>query len=144
MFLEYSGFNNHDVTVVNPLQSGHALTVRYNDKMTKHGDGCRLAGMVFIPTVALQESAVLQIKKLGAALARHTGGVREDQAPLLEVGHPPVAGQRSPLYQQAPQHNKPNHWWSSTTLNIRTMCYNGKFPNNFILAFAFKYTLLLP
>ena len=74
--------------MVNPLQSalvsrastqdGHSLTVRYNDKMTKHREGCILAGMVFIPTVARQESAVLQIKKLGAVLARHTGGVRKD------------------------------------------------------------------
>ena len=77
-----------DVTVVNPLQTalvnraattpGHALTVRFNEKMTKHGEGCRQAGMVFIPMVVetlggWHESAILQIKKLGAALARHTG-----------------------------------------------------------------------
>ena len=41
-----------DITVVNPLQSamvrlaattpGHALTRRFNEKMTKHGEGCRL------------------------------------------------------------------------------------------------------
>jgi hypothetical protein len=46
--------------------------------MTKHGEGCRQAGMVFIPMVVetlggWHESAILQIKKLGAALARHTG-----------------------------------------------------------------------
>ena len=73
-----------DVTVVNPLQTelvsraGSALSVRFNEKMTKHGEGCRMAGMVFIPMVVetlggWQESAVVQLKKLGAALARQTG-----------------------------------------------------------------------
>ena len=52
--------------------------VRFREKMTKHGEGCRLAGMVFIPMVVetfggWEESAVAQLKKLGAALARHTG-----------------------------------------------------------------------
>ena len=46
--------------------------------MTKHGEGCRLAGMVFIPMMVetfggWEESAVMQLKKLGAALARYTG-----------------------------------------------------------------------
>jgi hypothetical protein len=83
-----------DVTVVNPLQTalvsraatraGHALTVRFNEKMTKHGEGCRLAGMVFIPMVVetfggWEESAVVQLKKLGAALARHIGEEESDK-----------------------------------------------------------------
>ena len=48
-----------DMSVVNPLQAalvtgaaatpGHALTKRYGEKMAKHGEGCRLAGMVFHP-----------------------------------------------------------------------------------------------
>ena len=60
-----------DVTVVNPLQTelviraGSALSVRFNEKMTNHGEGCMLAGMAFIPTV--EESAVMQLKKLGSA-----------------------------------------------------------------------------
>ena len=73
---------------MNPLQTqlvsraathaGHALEVRYGEKMTKHGEGCRVAGMVFIPMVVetfggWEESAADQITKLGAALARHTG-----------------------------------------------------------------------
>ena len=77
-----------DVTVVNPLQArmvdqaaahaGHSLTVRFNDKMTKHGEACRRAGMVFIPLVVetlggWEEQAEAQIKRLGAALARQTG-----------------------------------------------------------------------
>ena len=46
--------------------------------MTKHGEGCRLAGMVFIPMMVetfggWEESAVMQLKKLGAGLARYTG-----------------------------------------------------------------------
>ena len=77
-----------DVTVVNPLQTrmidqaaahaGHSLKVRFNDKMTKHGEDCRRAGMVFIPLVVetlggWEEQAEAQIKRLGAALARQTG-----------------------------------------------------------------------
>ena len=73
---------------MNPLQTqlvsraathaGHALEVRYSEKMTKHGEGCRVAGMVFIPMVVetfggWEESAADQITKLGGALARHTG-----------------------------------------------------------------------
>ena len=70
--------------MVNPLQTelvsraGSALSVRFNEKMTKHGEGCMLAGMAFIPMVVetlggWEESAVMQLKKLGSALARHTG-----------------------------------------------------------------------
>ena len=65
--------------MVNSLQStlisrvattaDHVLAVRYTDKMTKHGEGCRLAGRVFIPMVVetlggWQESAVLMIKRI--------------------------------------------------------------------------------
>ena len=52
-----------DVTVVNPLQAamvdqaavtaGHGLSVAYNRKMTKAGEACRKAGMVFIPMETL-------------------------------------------------------------------------------------------
>ena len=77
-----------DVTVVNPLQRllvvqaaarpGHALTTRFNEKMTKHGEACRRAGLAFVPLVVetlggWEELAEKQIKRLGAALARHTG-----------------------------------------------------------------------
>ena len=47
--------------------------------MTKHGERCRLAGMVFIPMVVdpfgrWEESAVVQLNKLGAALIQaHRG-----------------------------------------------------------------------
>ena len=77
-----------DVTVVNPLQAkfvdraadraGHALEARFNEKMTRHGQPCREAGLVFAPLVVetlggWEEQAVIQIKKIGAALARQTG-----------------------------------------------------------------------
>ena len=77
-----------DITVVNPLQialvnraatiAGHALTHRYNEKMTKHGEPCRLAGLVFFPLPVetlggWHDQTVQQVKKVGSALARHTG-----------------------------------------------------------------------
>ena len=46
-------------TVVTPLQAarltqaaptpGHALSTRHREKMSKHGEACRSAGMEFIP-----------------------------------------------------------------------------------------------
>ena len=77
-----------DVTVVNPLQRAlvdqaavhprHALDHRFSEKMSKHGEPCRVAGMVFIPLVVetlggWHEQAEQQIKRIGAALARQTG-----------------------------------------------------------------------
>ena len=77
-----------DVTVVNPLQRlfveqaaahpRYTLKTRFNDKMTKHGEDCRRAGLAFVPLVVetlggWEEQAERQIKRLGAALARHTG-----------------------------------------------------------------------
>ena len=77
-----------DITVVNPLQAafingaattpGHALTRRYAEKMTKHGEGCRRAGMVFLPLPVetlggWHDQTVAQVKRLGSALARQTG-----------------------------------------------------------------------
>ena len=57
---------------------GHALTGRYNEKMTKHGEGCRLAGMVFLPLPmetlgGWHDQTVSLVKRLGSALARQTG-----------------------------------------------------------------------
>ena len=66
--------------MVNPLQAalvtgaattpGHALSRRYNEKMSKHGEGCRLAGLVFIP---------LPVETLG-------GMARADCCPGEEAG----------------------------------------------------------
>ena len=77
-----------DVTVVNPLQRlmveqaaatpRYALKTRFREKMTRHGEDCRRAGLVFVPLVVetlggWEEQAEVQIKRLEAALARHTG-----------------------------------------------------------------------
>ena len=74
-----------DVTVVNPLQAalvnraattpGHALTHAYNRKMGQSGEACRRAGLVFTPMPmetlgGWHEQTVIQVKKLGSALAR--------------------------------------------------------------------------
>ena len=90
-----------DVTVINPLQTslvaqaaatpGHALNVAYNRKMTQSAEACRLEGMVFTPLVAetlggWHESAVEQVKKLGSALARHTGQEESDKIRHLYQG----------------------------------------------------------
>ena len=76
------------MSVVNPLQAalvnqaattpGHALSTRHREKMSKHGEACRSAGMEFIPMAVetmggWHEQTVGQVKKLGSALARQTG-----------------------------------------------------------------------
>ena len=77
-----------DVTVVNPLQAalvsqaadtpGHALKVAHKRKLDKSWQACNQQGIVFLPLAveslgAWHKSAILEIKKLGTALARHTG-----------------------------------------------------------------------
>ena len=77
-----------DVTVVHPLQDatraraaaepGYALTYAYNNKMRVTADLCDQQGISFIPIVAestggWHKVALEQFKKLGSALARHTG-----------------------------------------------------------------------
>ena len=77
-----------DVTITHPLQNltvaeaavtpGHAMSVAYERKMRGAGELCRGQGIAFIPVVAeslggLHGIAVREIKKIGAALARHTG-----------------------------------------------------------------------
>ena len=57
---------------------GHALNVAYDRKMAGAGEQCRQQGIAFIPVVAeslggWHPAAVEQIRKLGSALARHTG-----------------------------------------------------------------------
>ena len=83
---------------VNPLQAalvagaaatpGHALMKRYGEKMAKHGEGCRLGGIVFLPLQVetlggWHSQTVTQIKRLGSALARHTG--QEESEAILHV-----------------------------------------------------------
>jgi hypothetical protein len=85
-----------DVTVVNPLQTelvsraattaGNALTYAYNRKMT---EACRVAGLVFIPMPmetlgGWHKKTVEQVRKIGSALARHTG--QEESEAIRHLG----------------------------------------------------------
>ena len=78
----------YDVTVINPLQAatvqgaaqtpGHALSVAHKRKLDKSWEACHHQGIEFIPLAveslgAWHETAVEEVKKLGSALARHTG-----------------------------------------------------------------------
>ena len=77
-----------DVTVVNPLQAatvagaattpGFALTFAYERKLREVEEACRRQGILFLPLAVeslggWHEVAIDQIRKLGGALARHTG-----------------------------------------------------------------------
>ena len=61
------------------VTSGYALQKRFEEKVAKHGEACRQAGLAFIPLVVeslggWHNQTVTQVKKIGSALARHTGG----------------------------------------------------------------------
>ena len=79
-----------DVTVINPLQDsvvneaaatpGHALSVAhaYQRKLDKSWETCHRQGIAFLPLAveslgAWHPNAIAEVKKLGSALARHTG-----------------------------------------------------------------------
>ena len=77
-----------DVTVINSLHSatvkdavvtpGHALEVRYGTKMTGAAEACLREGIRFIPMVVealggWHPVAIMEVKKLAAAKARHAG-----------------------------------------------------------------------
>ena len=85
-----------DVTVINPLQAatvaqaaetpGHALQVAHKRKMDKSWQPCNNQGIVFLPLAveslgAWHKSAITEVKKLGSALARHTG---EEEATTIK------------------------------------------------------------
>ena len=78
----------YDVTVINPLQDsevgqaavtpGHALSVAHKRKLDKSWEACHSQGIVFVPLAveslgAWHPTAIAEVKKLGSALARHTG-----------------------------------------------------------------------
>ena len=86
-----------DVTVTNPFQitkvagaattPGYALTVAFNRKMAGAAEDCRKADIDFIPLAVeslggFHVRAIVEIRKLGSALARHTG---EDESQT--IGH---------------------------------------------------------
>jgi len=110
-----------DVTVVNPLQAalvniasttpGHALTKRFYEKMTKHGENCRRAVMVFLPLQmetlgGWHDQTVSLVKRLGSALARQTGQDESEAirhfaqrlAVLLAKGNSALLLNRIPTY----------------------------------------------
>ena len=77
-----------DVTVINPLQEaqvqgaaaspGHALEAAQKRKLDKSWEACHRQGIEFIPIAveslgAWHKSAIVQIGKLGSALARQNG-----------------------------------------------------------------------
>ena len=77
-----------DVSVINPLQQptlrgaattpGHALTVAYDRKMSGAAEACASQGISFIPLAfeslgGIHKRAIVEGKKLAAALARHSG-----------------------------------------------------------------------
>ena len=113
-----------DVTVVTPLQTatmpaaattpGHALTYAYDRKMQGAAADCRRQGLVFFPLVAetfggWHGVAEEQVKKLGSALARHTGQVEGEAIShiwarlgiLLQRGNAALLGNRVPDLPQA-------------------------------------------
>jgi hypothetical protein len=61
----------------------------YNRKMTQAGEACRTAGLVFIPMPmetlgGWHEQTVDQVRKIGSALARHTG--QEESEAIRHLG----------------------------------------------------------
>ena len=85
------------MTVINPLQlsllektaedARHLLDVAFNRKWTMHGEACENEGVRFVPLPTTtfgtwHEIALIEIKKLGIALARHTG---QDNLRLLNT-----------------------------------------------------------
>ena len=77
-----------DVTVTNPLQEsqvrgaaaspGHAVREAHKRKLDKSWEPCHRQGIAFLPIAveslgAWHPSAIAELKKLGSALARHTG-----------------------------------------------------------------------
>ena len=84
-----------DVTVINPLQAatvaqaaqtaGHALKVAHQRKLDKSWQPCHEQGIVFLPLAVeslggWHKAAIAEVKKLGSALARHTG---EDESTTI-------------------------------------------------------------
>ena len=111
--------------VVSPLQAatvaeagttpGHALTFAYERKMRGAAEDCRRAGIAFLPLAAESLGgwhvvAEAEVKKLGAALARHNGQDEGEVlrhlwgrlAVLLQRGNAAILGNRVPTHP-APQ-----------------------------------------
>ena len=108
-----------DVTVVTPLQdntmpgaahtAGHSLTYAYERKINGAEEECRRQGIAFLPMVVesfggWHPDAKREVKKLGAALARHTGQDEGEATShlwsrmsiLLQRGNAAILGNRIP------------------------------------------------
>lgn len=115
----------YDVTVINPLQEltregaatkpGHAADVAYQRKMNGAAEDCRAQGIAFLPLAAetfggWHEVAVVQVKKLASALARHNGQEEGEVAGhiwsrlgvLLQRGNAMMMANRIPSFPAPP------------------------------------------
>ena len=113
-----------DVTIITPIQgatmpgaantAGHALDHAYNRKVTGAEEECRRQGIAFLPLVAesfggWHSGAEKEVKKLGAALARHTGQEEAEAIShlwgrlgiLLQRGNAAILGNRVPALPDA-------------------------------------------
>ena len=110
-----------DVTVVTPMRQdlveqaatnpGHALSAKYDEKLNGAEELCRRQGMAFFPLAAetfgwWHRVGEREVKKLGSALARHTGQEEGEAvhhlwgrlAILLQRGNPAILGNRVPNF----------------------------------------------
>ena len=108
-----------DVTVITPLQAatmpgaantaGHALNHAYGRKANGAEEECRRQGIAFLPLVAetfggWHSGAEREVRKLAAALARHTGQDESEATShlwgrlgiLLQRGNAAILGNRVP------------------------------------------------
>ena len=89
--------------------AGHALNHAYGRKMNGAHEECRRQGIAFLPIVAetfggWHPEAGREVKKLGAALARHTGQEEGEAVShiwsrmgiLLQRGNAAILGNRIP------------------------------------------------
>ena len=89
--------------------AGHALTYAYERKMNGAEADCTRQGIAFLPIVAetyggWHPDAKREVKKLGAALARHTGQEEGEAVShlwsrltiLLRRGNAAILGNRNP------------------------------------------------
>ena len=112
-----------DVTVVHPFQGatlaraatepGHALNFAYDRKLRGTWEDCERQGIAFLPIVAesmggWHATAEKEVKKMGSALARHTGQLEGEAIShlwgrlgiLLQRGNAALLGNRVPGYPE--------------------------------------------
>ena len=93
---------------------GHALTFAYDRKVRGAEEDCRRQGIAFLPMAAESLGgwhgiAEREVRKLGAALARHTGQEEGEAIGhlwgrlgiLLQRGNAAILGNRVPSYPAA-------------------------------------------